>query len=254
MRIYLKFVQLFGNGPFLSELDEYYKRHVPTGRIVPVVTFGSIVDLKLAPNEIAPHMAMAIVKAQASCEEKRVQNKVCRFISSSDISSLVGSAKKKAMFIAAEALLRDARGLVKAMKIDSTIASRPLQKMDTLAALLSLGKPSKFASIEHIGNHFVEQLNDELVKAGSKVPPIVSPWAGAQAKPPVAAASSLAAPNMLQYDEDGRAVGSSRVALLNSGIVGHRLLGSACHGCSLSVVFVGHRGWHIILSLPRHSS
>ena len=94
LKVYLKFVQLFGDGPFLTDLHKYFQSFVPTGRVVPISTFSAIVDLKLTPGEMAPYMAVALVKAQASCPENKVQNKVCKFISVGDITALAGPQKK----------------------------------------------------------------------------------------------------------------------------------------------------------------
>lgn len=94
LKVYLKFVQLFGDGPFLAELHKYYQSFVPAGRVVPISTFSAIVDLKLTPAEMAPYMAVALVKAQASCPASKVQNKVCKFISVGDISALGGPQKR----------------------------------------------------------------------------------------------------------------------------------------------------------------
>ena len=33
LKVYMRFVQLFGDGPFLSNLDTYHKTYVPTGRV-----------------------------------------------------------------------------------------------------------------------------------------------------------------------------------------------------------------------------
>jgi len=152
LKVYMRFVQMFGAGPFLSDLDMYHKTYVPTNRVIPIGTFSSIVDLKLAPSEIAPHMAIAIIKAQGSCPEAKVSNKICRFISNGDIAALAGA--KKAVLLAAEALLRESRSLVKAFEIPSSVAAKPLSRLDTLAA--------RFAAVAHRSDSWIDNVQRDF--------------------------------------------------------------------------------------------
>lgn len=213
LKTYMRFVQLFGDGPFLSDLDTYHKTYVPTGRVVPVSTFASIVDLKLSPSEIAPHMAIALIKAQASCPEAKVTNKICRFITSGDIAALAGPKKK--LFLAAEALLRDARSMVKAFKVPSQISAKALARLDSFAARFVCGKDCNFRSLDALGNNFVTEINRGMAEAGQGAPAIVSPWASGRSEP---VAQSDIVPNMIRYDSEGQPIASSKVCLLNAGV------------------------------------
>ena len=65
----IKYVQRWGGGLggfFISELNVFHPRFVPSGRTVAGSTFRAVASLKLAPDELIPHVATAIIKAQAS--------------------------------------------------------------------------------------------------------------------------------------------------------------------------------------------
>lgn len=229
LKVYLKFVQLFGDGPFLADLHKYYQSFVPTGRVVPISTFSAIVDLKLTPAEMAPYMAVALVKAQASCPESKVQNKVCKFISVGDISALGGPKKK--VLKECEGVLRQSRALVKAVGVESSVVQKKLAKLDTMVARFAVGKESKFESAAAIGHAFVLELTETL--GGQKV---VSPWAVAPTAVEAQASSSSIVPNMLRYDMDGRAIASAKICLASAGCVVSR--GQCCSGVNLLVMFL----------------
>ena len=64
----IKFVQRWGGGisaAFIEELSQFHKTFVPSGRMVPAATFRAVADLKLAPDELMPYLASAIIKTQA---------------------------------------------------------------------------------------------------------------------------------------------------------------------------------------------
>ena len=65
----------------MKDLSGFHQLYVKSNRIVPGATFKALADLKLAPDELLPFLATAIIKAQATCPDSKVSNRVCRFIS-----------------------------------------------------------------------------------------------------------------------------------------------------------------------------
>jgi len=207
VRPLLKFVQKYGGGNegrFCRDLEEFHKRCVPAGRLIPAATWQSLADLKLAPGELCPFFACAVVKAQAACPDAKVSNNVCRYVTATEISGLNGP-KKKAM-LAAEGVLRECRTIVANSGVGGAAAVKCLGRLDTLVARLVLGKKDdlKHTTVEGIARDFVNELTaqrpGEALAAGSST----------EGAPP-------AFSNMVQYDEAGTAVGAELLSLQNQG-------------------------------------
>ena len=163
-------------------------------------------DLKLAPDELIPHVAAVVIKAQASCPPARVQNKVCRFISPSDIATLEKSKKKEA--IEAEEMLLSFRGIVKAQGLKPADQTRFLGQLDTVTVRFLLGKPMELTvkTLQEVAVHFMTQLQKITGHECAKIS--VS-----------AASSSNAVPNLVEFDNSGKAVGAKRLTLKQRGFI-----------------------------------
>ena len=219
----LKFVQVYGggdSGKFIAELDSFHKVFVPSGRIIPASTFGAIAELKLQPSELCPFFASAVVKAQASCPQAKVANKVCNFISAGDIASCQGA--KKQLMVLAENVLAECRAVVSRHSIDASIATKCLGRVDTLMARYVLKKEGKFETVTDIGAQFVAELNEALAKHSASSSGIASPWARPSA--PTARSSRASVndvPNVVQYDAGGKAQGAAKMSLLAAGCLAY---------------------------------
>ena len=53
-------------------------------------TFKALNDFRLGLGELFLYLVIAVIKTQASCPAQRVQNKICRFLSPSDIATFEG--------------------------------------------------------------------------------------------------------------------------------------------------------------------
>jgi hypothetical protein len=112
---YISFVKRWGGGVggrFIKDLHDFHVAHMSAGRIIATTTFGSLADLKVKINEMCPFFVVAVVKAQGACHRSKVSNKVCRFITSADITSLDKGRKKDMTH--AEGILADSRKLITA--------------------------------------------------------------------------------------------------------------------------------------------
>ena len=120
------------SGLFITELDNFKKIFVQSGRIVPISTFSSIVDMKLSADQLCPYFSAAIIKTQASCPKGKAPNNVCRYITSSDINALSGARRQQMMD--AEVILAKARAMVKPYGTEAGINAKlfkVLGRLDT---------------------------------------------------------------------------------------------------------------------------
>ena len=216
----LRFVQLYGggrDGRFIEDLDKFHKVFVPTGRIVPHTTFGALNDLKLDAADACPFFVIAVVKAQASCHPSKVQNRVCRYISNSDIASLAGN--RKGAMLEAEKILRRCRQLVAEVPDQSHIL-KCLSRLDTLMARFVLTKEAKFASAAEIGASFVCEVNAGISPVHR---PIVSPFGDCakddRSSSSAPTSSQVVGSNIVEYNAEGVAVGVDRLTLHSAGTI-----------------------------------
>ena len=208
----LKFVQIYGggdSGKFVSELHAFHKVFVPSGRTIPTSTFSALMDLKLEPHELCPFFMSATLKAQATCPPCKAPNKICRYISGSDISSL--QTGKKQSMLAAEQILKTCRKLAQDSPVDAALC---LGRLDTMVARHVYKKEDKHDSLEAIGIKFVDELNALISKKHGGTSTIVSPWS---VKQPDQAAASSQAPNLVQYGEDGVPLAAAQMSLQSAG-------------------------------------
>lgn len=210
----LKYVQIYGggdDGKFLHEFNAFHKEFVPAGRIIPTATFSAMMDLKLAPHELCPFFMSATLKAQSTCPKTKAPNKICRYLSSSDISSLQG-AKKEAM-LEAEKFLRQCREIVKLSGAEPSSYSKSLGRLDCMVARFVFKKDDKYASLEQIGEQFMSELNAAITQQNPSACPLVSPWRSSAS----ATASAAPHPNIVQYDPKGQAVAAAKLSLQSAG-------------------------------------
>ena len=213
---YLNFVQLYGGGVggrFVRDLDAFHKAHVKTGRIIPVATFSSFVNLKIDPADLSPFFTMAVLKAQATCSDNKTTNKICSFITGGDINSLAGPRLSKMK--EAEMTLRQARTLVVESGIGEDRARAALCRLDINLARLILAKECKYSEVPEVCAAFVSELNDILQGSGKSVS---SPWTVSGASSKSASASLSSSSNIVQYDPAGKSVGAERLQLEAAGL------------------------------------
>ena len=217
--VYLKYIQKYGGGDaghFVKELDAFKKVYVPSGRVVPLSTFASIVDMRLEAHELSPFFASAIIKTQGSCPKAKAPNGICRFISSSDISALSGNKKKS--LLEAETVLREARDIISNSKCPVDSIPKMLGRLDTMMVRHVMQKDSQFASISDVAVAFMHELN-KLLKA-HEFPEVPSKWKASSQPCSGAAASSSQTPlvpNFVQYDADGKAKDAHELLLKSRG-------------------------------------
>ena len=93
-----------------------------------------------------------------------------------------------------------------------------LGQVDTSAVRLLLNKPSNesFKDLEHLAMHFVEEL-----RKASNID-IANPWSSSAGSKPSSgspASTNPYTPNFVEYDEKGNALGASKLALHNLGVI-----------------------------------
>ena len=177
-------------------------------------TFKALSELKLGPDELVPYVATAVVKTQASCPPGKVQNNICRFLSSTDIASL--DKGRKVQVVEAEEVLRSFRAIVKQENVSATVQTRFFGKLDTTVVRFLMCKPMehKHENLQAIALFFMEELQKLVGK--------VFRHGFTKNEPngdPSTSASGGAVPNFVQFSSDGKAVGAKRLALKNQGFV-----------------------------------
>ena len=163
----IKFLKEFGGGsgaPFVDELIRFHRKHVPGHRLVGGSFWEHLASLNFvskAENINTPGVLMryAILKAEYRCPADKVVNRVCKFISKSDLDTL---AKKYVKAVcAAEALLSECRRIVLAHggDVSGDTLSKQFGLLDIAVVRLLLNKqqssPIKFASIEAVACYFI---------------------------------------------------------------------------------------------------
>lgn len=209
----IRFVQRWGGGDdgyFISDLNDFHQKFVPSGRIISGASFKAVADLKLGPNELVPYFASALIKTQATCPENKVSNRVCAFLRPQDIQSVERS--KKPEVLRAELVLRLFRDIGKAHHLNAADSTRIFGKLDTSMVRHVLKKPmsEKFDSIEDVARSCVQELE---AKVGHQVE---HPWS-VLAAPTALLEPTAAIPNFVQFDEHGNAVGAQRLTLQHKG-------------------------------------
>ena len=142
-----------------------------------------------------------------------MQNKICKFITTGDIANL-DKASHKPLALQAEAVLKQFRSLAKDCgKLSDQDRTSLITKLDTSVVRFMMGKAmtDKFENLTSLALHFVE----ELRKASGVA--VECPWAPNEGKEQGTQASAL--PNFVQFDSQGNAVGASKLALKNLGVV-----------------------------------
>jgi hypothetical protein len=74
------------SGSLLQELLLFSQAHVPAGRVLGSWHFETLSSLKLAPEDLMPHFVTACTKAQLSCPPARVSQRICKFLTTSELS------------------------------------------------------------------------------------------------------------------------------------------------------------------------
>lgn len=208
----IQYVQRWGGETYLQDLNNFHQVFVPSSRLVPGATFKSLSELKLAPDELMPFVVTAVLKTQASCPNAKVQNKVCRYVSSADISTI---EKQKGAWLEAESVMKSFRSLAKGLSTSQ--ATRFYGKLDTTIVRFLLKKPmpDNFKSLTDVASSFVMELR--VLQPGAD---IKDQWgksspASSSAGPDVTKVVS----NVVSYDADGNAIGVHRSTLQNKGFV-----------------------------------
>ena len=87
----VNYVQKWGGGREMFYVKVLHRFHrilgKPKRRVHPDF-FGCLAAQKLSAEHMAPHLVTAIVMQQAFCPEGAVKEKVCRFITVSDVNTL----------------------------------------------------------------------------------------------------------------------------------------------------------------------
>ena len=181
----IKFLEEFGGGsgaPFVDELIRFHRKHVPGHRLVGGSFWEHLASLNFvskAENINTPGILMryAILKAEYRCPADKVVNRVCKFISKTDLDTLAKQSVKAVC--AAEVLLSECRRIVLAHggDVSGDTLSKQFGLLDIAVVRLLLNKqqssPIKFASIEAVACYFIEQLNMSLLQ-GTQL--IDNPW------------------------------------------------------------------------------
>ena len=167
-------------------------------------TFKAVNDWKYSPKELSPHVVVAVLKCQATAPPEKVFNKVCKYVTTSEITQLghrvhdVGEG---------ELMLRSFRGIVRAEpSIRNQTATKFFGHLDVATArhLLLKSQKEDFKTLQDIAIHYHKALGVILGK------PMITD---------TASPSSKALPNLLQYDSTGQAMGAQRLQLQNLGFV-----------------------------------
>ena len=217
----LQVVQIYGggvDGKFVADLKDFHQSHVPTGRIVPISTFGALVALNLQPSELAPLFVTAVVKTQASCPASKAPNNVARFLTTGDISSLC--SRNKPDMLIAEDVLSKFRSIIASVDIAEKTKLKLLSKFDCVVVRFVFKKDpaGKYESIDEVGHQFCEELNEAIKQVG-KTCTVQSPWVVNPTVDQSASSTAAEAPllNLVQYDAAGKAVGAERLSLDTKG-------------------------------------
>ena len=110
---YTEFVRRWGGGiggKFIQDLYRFHQLFVQDGRIISISTIETLAYLKLSVEHTSPFFVMSVIKAQATCPDTKVHNKVCSLITKSDIASLSGS--RLTAMLEAEKIMKLCHGIV----------------------------------------------------------------------------------------------------------------------------------------------
>ena len=179
-----------------------------SGRVIGASTFKWVGELRFGPDELVPHFATAIIKTQAT--GPKTLNRVCCFLSSSDIAS-IEKEPRKPLVLEAEGLMRDFRKTTAEAKLSDADSTKILGKLDTTIVRFVMKKTmvDKFDNLTEIANRFAQEVED-ISKI--KVP---RSWAPTPL-PQTEAAGSADVPNFVQF-EAGVAQGARKLSLSHSG-------------------------------------
>ena len=196
-----EFVRLWGGGVdpiFIQGLTEFASIFVASHRIIPSSTFECLNQMALKQGEahLTPHVVVAIVKAQAKCPDAMVINRVCTFVTASDIVKL--TSKKKKETVAAESILKQCRRIMSGFASDRRFV-KLLANLDVRVARFLIGKQgdANHTKLDEIGTKFIKDLTDVV---------------GVNVKDPFAADEEIEEsivetknPAMIKFDADGSA-------------------------------------------------
>ena len=214
MKPLIDFAQKFGGGSttsFVDDLARFHKLYVPPGRIVPGTTWRALADLRISVSELCPYFVYGVIKCQASCPKDKCDGNVAKFISPSEISTL--ATTRKAAMLKAEKVLSECRMLAKTVGALPEVCSKAIGRLDILIVRIVLDKKGDSEDMASVAKKFMEEIGHVPVDKGS-------------------VSSSVATPNVVQYDEDGRPVAGGALMLRTEGFeVGTKV---KCDGACMS--------------------
>jgi hypothetical protein len=185
----IKFVQGFGGGPdanFVQDLCRFHQKHVAGQRLVggsffELVTSLAFVDKESKASRPAPLLRYAFLKAEYRCPPDRVENRLCKFITKSDLDTL--SKKSVASAFEADGILSKCRELVLSLgdRVSEDMRTRLFGVLDVNVARVILKKQQsstvKYSTVAEVASSFVNDLRAALVDDS-----IANPWAGSEVK------------------------------------------------------------------------
>ena len=154
----IRFVQRWGggnSGVFIKDLSAFHQLFVASGRVIGASTFKWVGELRFGPDELVPHFATAIIQTQAT--GPKVLNRVCCFLSSSDIVS-IEKEPRKSLVLEAEGRMRDFRKTTAEAKLSDVDSTKVLGKLDTTIVRFVMKKPmvDQFDNLTEIANRFAQ--------------------------------------------------------------------------------------------------
>ena len=207
----VKFVQKWGGGTsmqFVTEInDMVIQGLIPTDCRTSSSVYDAYARLELGPNELVPLVVIATFMAHNSLSEYAV-DKINRFLTLGEIASIAG--KKKTDALRAEEIIRNARKVASTSNVHTNHKNEALLKLYQRMTGVLFAKNMKDLSDNHIKDFataaklFVNQLLGET--AG-----------GTHASASVSADEAMDAPNVVEFDDEGRALNSYHATVLNKG-------------------------------------
>jgi hypothetical protein len=181
----IKFVKEFGGGAganFVEDLCRFHTKHVAGQRLVGGAFFDAVTSVSFINKETkltspAPLLRYACLKAEYRCPIDRVQNRMCKFISKSDLDSL--SKKSLAAAVEAEGVLSKCRQIVLSLGglVSEDLRTKLFGMLDVNVVRVLLNKQQtsvvKFSSVASVASSFVADLRVALSDDS-----IENPWAG----------------------------------------------------------------------------
>ena len=206
-------------GMHLAEMRDFHRNHVVGGRVIPSSTFAGLAALKLNAEDHCPYFICAVLKAQASCPENKVQQKLCRFITQGDVSSIQN--RRLQTVLKAEEMLRNCRiilGNLPARPPRNTV-TKLLGVLDCQVVRFVFEKSKDYRSLEDICHRFICDLQAAL-SANGIAETIANPFAATSSASVGSSMSSSEKQkpiaNFIEY-EHGTAVNINALVLNQNG-------------------------------------